>query len=447
MPDLVRLWFGVSLPVDRRRYLLSGLALMITKFAGDDALVNLATGESWSPLDYLTPFAMQRVGLVQRAPGWLWPAMAAWAMPFLWVGASMTLRRLIDARNPPWLVLLFFVPGLNWALMAWLCVAPSRRQQKLTPEVRRMAPRLTAAMLGVGGGICVGAVSLGLHVLLLKSYNAFVFLGTPFVMGAVAGYIYNRHGRRERTAALGALTMVVAALAMLLFALEGVVCIGMALPLALPIGSLGALAGQLIAAEHRDSSPALLAAMLAISPLAALEKPRLREVLSAIDIDAPPQRVWPHVVAFADLDEPPGWFFRLGIAYPKRASIEGSGKGAVRRCEFSTGAFVEPITAWEAPSRLAFDVQSQPPPLREWSPYRRVHAQHLVDTMRSRRGEFRLVALPGGRTRVEGRTFYELSMAPQPYWAFFADALIHQIHDRVLRHIREEVTGSRSRHE
>jgi Polyketide cyclase / dehydrase and lipid transport len=163
-------------------------------------------------------------------------------------------------------------------------------------------------------------------------------------------------------------------------------------------------------------------------------------VLSTIEIDATPEQVWPHVVAFTDLDEPPQWFFRLGIAYPVRARISGAGVGAVRRCEFSTGAFVEPITAWEEPTRLAFDVQSQPPPLHELSPYKRVHAEHLLDTLRSRRGELRLIALPGGRTRLEGRTFYELSMAPQPYWAIFGDALIHQIHQRVLEHIRDEVT-------
>ena len=64
--------------------------------------------------------------------------------------------------------------------------------------------------------------------------------------------------------------------------------------------------------------------------------------------------------------------------------------------------------------------------------------KHLLDTLQSRRGEFRLIALPGGRTRLEGRTFYELSMAPQPYWAIFGDALIHQIHDRVLRHHHPE---------
>src|SRR5690348_5226116 len=181
MPDLVRLWFGVSLRVDRRRYLFSGLALVAVKFAGDDVLVHLATGQSWSPLDYLSPFST-RLLWGREVPQWLGPAMAAWALPFLWVGASMTLRRLLDARDTPWFVLLFFVPGANWALMAWLCLAPSRREQKLDEEARQAAPRLTAAMLGVAGGVCVGAASLALHVLLLRSYNSFVFLGTPFVM-------------------------------------------------------------------------------------------------------------------------------------------------------------------------------------------------------------------------------------------------------------------------
>jgi hypothetical protein len=44
---------------------------------------------------------------------------------------------------------------------------------------------------------------------------------------------------------------------------------------------------------------------------------------------------------------PPVWIYGLGVAYPLRARIEGEGVGAVRHCEFTTGAFVEPITAWE----------------------------------------------------------------------------------------------------
>jgi len=98
-----------------------------------------------------------------------------------------------------------------------------------------------------------------------------------------------------------------------------------------------------------------------------------------------------------------------------RAWLGGRGVGAVRHCEFSTGPFVEPITRWEPGKRLSFDVASQPPPMQEWSPFKNVHPPHLDASLRSRRGEFRLIPLPGGRTRLEGSTWYELSIEPRVY--------------------------------
>jgi hypothetical protein len=86
-------------------------------------------------------------------------------------------------------------------------------------------------------------------------------------------------------------------------------------------------------------------------------------------IAAPPEQVWPHVLAFRPIPEPTEAVFRLGIAYPTYARIEGSGVGAVRYCVFSTGAFVEPITRWEPGKRLSFDVTASPAPLREFSLY------------------------------------------------------------------------------
>ena len=57
------------------------------------------------------------------------------------------------------------------------------------------------------------------------------------------------------------------------------------------------------------------------------------------------------------------------MACPISAEIEGKGVGAVRHCIFTTGAFVEPITVWDEPNTLAFDVTEQPPPMKELSPY------------------------------------------------------------------------------
>src|SRR5205814_1011847 len=152
---------------------------------------------------------------------------------------------------------------------------------------------------------------------------------------------------------------------------------------------------------------------------------------------------WPHVIAFQPIAGPQPFVFRLGIAAPLSARIVGTGAGAVRYCEFTTGAFVEPITVWEPGRRLAFDVTSSPPPLREWSPYAHVTPPHLDGYLRSKRGEFRLIARPNGGTRLEGRTWYELEMAPEGYWQLQADSLIHQIHLRVLDHIKREAEAER----
>ena len=110
--------------------------------------------------------------------------------------------------------------------------------------------------------------------------------------------------------------------------------------------------------------------------------------------------------------------------------------GAIRYCEFSTGAFIEPITIWDPPHRLAFDVLENPPAMDELSPWPDVYAPHLDDhVLKSRRGEFRLEPLPGGRTRLTGTTWYTVDMGPDAYWAAFSTAIIHRIHERVLNHV------------
>ena len=164
----------------------------------------------------------------------------------------------------------------------------------------------------------------------------------------------------------------------------------------------------------------------------------LREhaVTTTIEIEAPPESVWPNVVGFSELPSPKAWLLNTGIAIPIRARIEGSGVGAVRYCEFTTGPFIEPITVWDYPQRLAFDVIDQPPSMEEWSPYQVVHAPHLVGGLVSKRGQFKLVRLPSGRTRLEGTTWYTIAMAPQWYWSGWSDVLIHAIHRRVLQHVK-----------
>jgi len=98
---------------------------------------------------------------------------------------------------------------------------------------------------------------------------------------------------------------------------------------------------------------------------------------------------------------------------------------------------VEPIDVWDAPHRLGFSVTQNPAPLEEWTPYRRIHPPHLDGFLVSRHGQFSLMPLPGGRTRLEGTTWYSHSMWPAAYWQVWSDYIIHRIHLRVLNHVKE----------
>ncbi|MBX3224618.1 MAG: DUF805 domain-containing protein [Labilithrix sp.] len=463
---LLRLWFGLSATVTRRTYLLSGLGLMALKVLVDNGIAIAATGRPWSLWAYLAPsmaLKANQAADVGPTPDWMLVAMVLVALPFVWIGVSMSVRRAADAGTSPFLGLLFLVPIVNWIAMIVLAALPSpasgSRWQGPPPGVyrtnvvpadaapdslpkREIDPGVKATLIGMLSSVAIGLGMIGVSIYSMKLYGAALFFATPFLMGVTTAFAYNFRAARGLPATIGLalLSVVVTGSVVLLFAIEGLICLAMAFPIAAVLSILGALVGWALAHQAGARPTHAMMSVLALPALAGAEHqiatPQLREVTTAIEIDAPPERVWPNVIGFSELPPPSELTFRLGIAYPMRARIDGEGVGAVRHCEFSTGPFVEPITIWEPPRRLAFDVTAQPPSMSELSPYKNVKAAHLEGYMTSKRGEFRLVPLPDGRTRLEGSTWYTLSIFPEDYWTIFGEALLHSIHGRVLGHIK-----------
>lgn len=442
-----RSWLTGSGSIDRRTYFATGLALAILKFAGDAGLIWLATGRAWTPANYLDSTYLLWSAIWDHAPGWLLPALTIWTLPFLWIGVVMTLGRCRDAGLSPWLAFVFFIPYANYIQMLTLSILPGTARQATAPRPAGAdRDRVPAALTAIVVSTLAGLATVFVSVKFFRNYGVALFFGGPFIAGAIGGFIFNRRFPAGLGGTIGitTLTFGLSALILMAFGAEGVICLVMAVPILGPVAVLGAALGRAIA-RHDDAAvtPALFA--LLVIPMSAGLEPvhvagrTLHEVQSWLVIDAPPARVWPHVIAFAPIREPLEPLFRLGIASPQYARIDGTGVGAIRYCVFSTGAFVEPITAWEPDRRLAFDVASSPPPLTEMSLYRHLSPPHLDGYLRSRRGEFRLVPLDGGRTRLEGSTWYELEMAPEGYWQLYADYLIHRIHARVLEHIKSEI--------
>src|SRR5262245_3282221 len=414
------LLFGWHTRVSPKAYLVSGLCLFALKYAGDWGLASAFATSALTPIDYFNPVLAARLDALGQYPPWLPLVLIAWALPFIWCGVSMSARRALDADKSPALALLFFVPVVNYLVIVLLCVLPERSSSvasRTTPGVQPRATRpelerLHAAALSVLAAVAFGTLAMLLSVFGVQQYGSALFLGAPFLLGVISGLVFNRRTRRSprATAAVAVLSVTLLGGALLLLALEGVLCLAMAAVLAYPLAILGALLGRALGDGPRQVQPTLsmLAAwpLLCAMPWDAAERFPVRAAVTSLEIDAPPERVWPHVVGFGDLPPPSEWLLRAGVACPVRARIVGEGVGAVRYCEFSTGAFVEPITAWEPPYRLAFDVASQPPSMRERSPYEVVRAPHGHGGLQSVRGEFLLERLPGDRTRLSGTTWY-----------------------------------------
>jgi hypothetical protein len=275
-------------------------------------------------------------------------------------------------------------------------------------------------------------------------YGFGLFVLSPFVIGAMAGYFANR--RRDmgadRTVRLVAVAAALGGLALLVAALEGLFCIVLASPLGLGAAVLGGFMGRAIA-RWAASSPQQAVSAFALLPLVfALENAwsatTFFETRETITVKAPAEAVWNALLHMDRIDEAPALPFRLGVAYPVAGHVIGEGVGALRRGEFSTGTADERVTEWIPLRKLSFTVVSDVPAMHELSPYQHVHAPHAVGYFRTLDTSFELVPRPDGWTDVHERTSHELRLDPILYWLPLARWVIHQNNARVLAHIRQQ---------
>jgi len=149
------------------------------------------------------------------------------------------------------------------------------------------------------------------------------------------------------------------------------------------------------------------------------------------------------------LPPPREWLFRAGIACPLQTRMFTRGPtSAFRLCVLSTGTMVEKVDVFQTNRQLHFQVLNTPPVMNEWSPWN-IHPAHLQDVMQMHAGQFLLSALPGGRTRVVGTSWYHHDIWPSAYWRLWSDSVVHQVHRRVLNEIkarseRDQLTASPS---
>ena len=443
--------------VGRGRYLATGLILLALKHNLDRLLAGVF-GYRWSIFNYWVFESPAGIKELTYRDATFYGVLVLVALPFVWIGIVLTLRRLRDAGWPLWLVIVFFLPFLNLIFFIILATVPSNQllgqRRKFSSRIGRLIPEseFGSATFGILVTTIITALTIAFSAEGLGSYGWGLFVGIPFFLGLNSTVIYGFHHPRSigRCLLVAMLSTALVGMALFALAIEGVICLVMALPLAVVLALFGGCIGFVI--QQRQTFPAntlhvvsvafLLMPGLIVFEHALGETPPLYEVKTSVVIKSDPATVWTHVVSFSELAPPAERMFKTGIAYPIRADIRGRGVGAVRHCVFSTGEFVEPITVWDEPRLLRFDVTAQPRVMEEMSLYSDLRPPHLENYLISRQGQFELKSLPDGYTLLEGTTWYQNRFWPAPYWHLWSDYIIHGIHKRVLLHIKSLAENS-----
>ncbi len=458
MGNILSLLFSPKGKVDRLRYFLAGLILFFIKYNFDRVIAEVFFDVQWFIEYYIRqPDYVNAQGELPEKFQHFYLFLLATAIPFIYMGVVLTIKRLRDIGMTAWASLLFFVPFINLLFFAILSVLPSKLSEQETVESRqefigRLIPesKFGAALLSVGIVSVLSTLLMVLSVQYLEDYGWGVFVGIPFFIGFAGALLYGYHEERTlgECVSVGSIGVLFMFALLLVIALEGVICLLMAAPMAFPIAWLGAIVGYYVQKDSPDVqvTPVIVALLVTIPALMGLEDQddRLAPLIPAtteIVIDAPPEVVWENVVTFAHIEEEPDWFFKTGLAYPTHATIEGTGVGAVRHCMFTTGPFVEPITVWDEPHLLKFSVAQHPPAMEEWNPFYSIHTPHIHGYFESQEGQFLLTDLGDGKTHLAGTTWYRHNVWPNMYWKPWSDLILHRIHDRVLRHIKRQSEG------
>jgi hypothetical protein len=258
-------------------------------------------------------------------------------------------------------------------------------------------------------------------------WPSLIFL--PFIVGVVAAWFWRRLERSLAISFLDALWTFLVSLALAATVMqEGVVCLVIASPLLYVFLLTGILLGRLWFRSNDSKLRLTIFPLLALLTLgeSLYHSEKQAVVTDQMLIRATPDKVWPHVLAFSEIPDPPDyWIFRLGLPYPTQTTNGGNFVGADRQCMFSDGIVIKERVAELLPQqKLTFDISEQPTHPEAYG--------HIT----LHRGRFVLRDNRDGTTTLFGSSWYTLHVRPRWYFDLWTRDMTRAVHLRVMNHVR-----------
>jgi hypothetical protein len=292
-------------------------------------------------------------------------------------------------------------------------------------------------LLGMLVGNAVGGALLYAGVLFLGGYKSGYegplvwpsLILLPFIVGLVAAWFWRRLNRSVAISFLDALwTLLVSIAAAAIILREGVVCLVIVSPLVYVLLFTGILVGRLWFRPNYSKLRLTIFPLLTLATLgeSLYHSEQQAVVTDSIVIRASPAKVWPHVLAFPEIPDPPGyWIFRLGLPYPTQTTNGGNFVGVDRQCMFSNGIIIKEHVAEFVPNeKLTFDIAEQPTDPEAYG--------HIT----LHRGQFVLRDNHDGTTTLTGSSWYTLHVRPRWYFDLWTRDMTRAVHLRVMNHVK-----------
>jgi hypothetical protein len=255
------------------------------------------------------------------------------------------------------------------------------------------------------------------------------FFLIPFLVGLLAAWFWRRIHRTIAWCTLDAVVVTLVGLgAAGLVLREGVVCLVIVSPVLYAFVLCGILLGRVWFRPNYSKLQLTIFPLLALIILgeSVYHSERQAVVTDRILVRAPPALVWPHVLAFPEIPDPPDyWIFRLGLPYPTTTTNGGNFVGADRQCMFSNGVVImERVAEFVPNEKLTFDVAEQPIDPEAYG--------HIT----LHRGQFVLQDNHDGTTTLIGSSWYTLHVRPRWYFDLWTRDMTRAVHLRVMNHIK-----------
>jgi hypothetical protein len=309
-------------------------------------------------------------------------------------------------------------------------------------------------LLGIGYGILAQASARNE---ILKEVFSLMSIGyifiLPFVIGVITVYFASPENAQKWSYRIFAplLTSSICLVISMLIGWEGLICLIMALPIYLPIASLGGIfTGILLSVFKKNTMHSFAFAALLLTPFVSSHietrlnfETEIREVHTQIQIDAPKEKVWKNIVRIPKITEPQkSFFYTMGFPRPVEATLSFEGIDGVREAIFEKGLlFLETITIWEENKIIGFKIKADPrsTPLTTLDEHVVVGGEYF-DTLF---GQYEIIPINENSVNLKLFSRYRLSTRFNFYAEIWSDFLMRDIQNNILSVIKSRVEEKR----